>query len=202
MSTVTTRSERCASLGSMGNLSGTRYPSQSAWSLAVPHRETSHKSHWSPTASAAARGQDASPPEGVNPGDFKADDSNTGRDGCVALHHRLEPRGAIFSLPLSLWWPRALLRASLREVFLSTTWGHGCGGSLCVGLLASLVTSWNNGTHLQVVMHHEAWVRKSMYYEKSGDAQSLLGLRRCVGNRRSASPPIALPAMRSFQDGQ
>jgi hypothetical protein len=31
-------------VGSMGNLCGTRYPSQSTWSLAMPHRETSHKS--------------------------------------------------------------------------------------------------------------------------------------------------------------
>ena len=37
LSTVTTWSEWCASLGSMGNLSGTQYPPQSTWSLAVPH---------------------------------------------------------------------------------------------------------------------------------------------------------------------
>jgi hypothetical protein len=37
MSTVTMWSERCASSGSMGNLSGTRYPPQLTWSLAVPH---------------------------------------------------------------------------------------------------------------------------------------------------------------------
>ena len=42
------------------------------------------------------------PPEGVNLGDFEVDDSNTGRDGHVAPHHRLEPWGPISSLPLSL----------------------------------------------------------------------------------------------------
>jgi hypothetical protein len=42
------------------------------------------------------------PPEGVNPGDFEADHSNTERDGSVALHHRLEPQGLISSLPVSL----------------------------------------------------------------------------------------------------
>ena len=41
----------------------------------------------SPTASAVTRGQDASPLEGVNPGDFEADGSNIGRDGRVAPHH-------------------------------------------------------------------------------------------------------------------
>jgi hypothetical protein len=67
--------------------------------------------------------------EGVNPSDFEADDSNTERDGCVALHHRLEPQGPISSLPLSLLWPR-VLRTGLREGFLNTTRGRGCGGSL------------------------------------------------------------------------
>jgi hypothetical protein len=43
-STVTTQSERCTSSRSMGNSSGTRYPPQSMWSSAMPHRETSHKS--------------------------------------------------------------------------------------------------------------------------------------------------------------
>jgi hypothetical protein len=66
-------------------------------------RETSHKSSAvNPINSAATRGQDASPPEAVNLGDFEADDSNIGRDGRVALHHQLEPRGPISSLPLSL----------------------------------------------------------------------------------------------------
>jgi hypothetical protein len=37
MSTITMWSEQCASSGSMGNLSGTRYPPQSSWSLAMPH---------------------------------------------------------------------------------------------------------------------------------------------------------------------
>ena len=53
----------------------------------------------------------------------------------MALYHLLEPQGPIFSLLLSLLWTRALLRAGLREVFLSTTWGHVHGGSL---LLADL----------------------------------------------------------------
>jgi hypothetical protein len=46
------------------------------------------------------------PLEGVNPGDFETDDLNTGGDGHVAPYHRLEPRGAITSLPLSLLWPQ------------------------------------------------------------------------------------------------
>jgi hypothetical protein len=70
------------------------------------------------------------PPEGVNPGDFEADNSDTGRDGPVALHHQLEPQGPISSLPLSLLQPRALLRTSQRVGFLSTTRRHGCGWSL------------------------------------------------------------------------
>ena len=75
------------------------------------------------------------PPEGVNPGDFEVDDLNIESYSCVALHHRLEPRRPISSLPLSLLWPRALLRAGPREVFLSTTRGHVRGGSfLRVGL--------------------------------------------------------------------
>ena len=40
------------------------------------------------------------PPMGVNPGDFEVDELNTGRDGHVAPHHRLEPWGPISSLPL------------------------------------------------------------------------------------------------------
>jgi hypothetical protein len=55
------------------------------------------------------------PPKGVNLGDFKADDSDIGRDGHVAPHHRLEPWGPISSLPLSLLWPRALIRIRLIE---------------------------------------------------------------------------------------
>ena len=133
MSIVTTRSERCASSGSMGNSSGTRYPLQSKWSSAVPHRETSHKS-----SAVNPIGPQPPPqrlegkmphPEEVNLGDFEADDSNTERDGRVATHHQLEPQGPISSLPLSLLWPRALLRAGPREVFLSTTRGHVCVGS-------------------------------------------------------------------------
>jgi hypothetical protein len=95
MSTVTTWSERCASLGSMGNLSGTRYPPQSMWTLAVPHRETSYKL-------SVARPIGPRPPpqwlegkmpplEGVNPSDFEADHLNIERDGHVAPHNRLEP---------------------------------------------------------------------------------------------------------------
>jgi hypothetical protein len=70
------------------------------------------------------------PPEGVNLGDFEADDSNTGKDGHVASHHRLEIQGPIFSLPLSLLWPRALLRTSPRMGLLSMTRGCGCEGLL------------------------------------------------------------------------
>ena len=39
------------------------------------------------------------PLEGVNPSDFKADDSNTERDDRVALYHKLEPQGAISPYP-------------------------------------------------------------------------------------------------------
>ena len=70
------------------------------------------------------------PLEGVSLEDFKEDDLNTEGDGHVALHHRLEPQGPISALLLSLLWPRALLRAAPREVFLSTTRCHVCGGSL------------------------------------------------------------------------
>ena len=67
--------------------------------------------------------------EGVNPGDFEADDLDTERDGHVALHHRLEPQGPISSLPLSLLCPRDLLRTGPRVGFLSTTLGRGRGES-------------------------------------------------------------------------
>ena len=59
-----------------------------------------------------ARGQDA-PLEGVNLGDFEVDDSNIEKDGRMVPHHRLEPQEPISSLPLSLLWPRALLRTGL-----------------------------------------------------------------------------------------
>jgi hypothetical protein len=39
------------------------------------------------------------PLEGVNPGDFKADDSNIERDGHVVPYHRLEPQGPISPCP-------------------------------------------------------------------------------------------------------
>jgi hypothetical protein len=65
------------------------------------------------------------PLEGVHLGDFEGDDSNIGRDGHVASHHRLEPWGAIFFLPLSLLWPQALLRTGLGVDFLITMLGHG-----------------------------------------------------------------------------
>ena len=109
MSTITTRSERCASSVLMGNLSRTRYSPQSTWSSTVPRRETSHKSSAvnpvGPQPPLQRSEGKMPPPEGVNPGDFEADDSNTERDGCVAPHHRLEPQGPISSLPLSLLWP-------------------------------------------------------------------------------------------------
>jgi hypothetical protein len=38
-------------------------------------------------------------PKRVNPADFEADDSNIGRDGRVAPHHRLEPQGPISIYP-------------------------------------------------------------------------------------------------------
>ena len=43
---------------------------------------------------------------------------------------RLGSSATISSLPLSLLWPRAFLRAGPREVFLSTTWGRVGGRSL------------------------------------------------------------------------
>jgi hypothetical protein len=72
MSTITTRLERCTSLGSMGNSSGTRYPPQSMWSLVVPHRETSHKSSaikpFSPQPSPEWSEGKMPPPRGGQPG--------------------------------------------------------------------------------------------------------------------------------------
>ena len=153
MSTVTMLSKLCASSGSMGNLSGTRYPPQSMWSSAMSHvrRLVNHRASITSVPNRLRSGQRARclPPEGVNPGDFKADDSNTKRDGRVAPHHRLEPQGPISSLPLSLLWPQALLRTSQRVGSLSLTWGHGRGGSFCARSwvwLASPVTSWHNGS--------------------------------------------------------
>jgi hypothetical protein len=87
MSTVSTWSEWCASSGSKGNSSGTRYPPQS----------TSHKSSVvNPVGlQPPPQGLEGKMPplEGVNPRDFEADDSNTGRDGHMAPHHRLDPWG-------------------------------------------------------------------------------------------------------------
>ena len=115
MSIVTSWSERCASSGSMGNPSGTRYPPRSTCSSVVPHvrRLVNHRPSIPLVPNRLRSSQMARclSPEGVNPGEFKADNSNTGKDGHVAPHHRLEPQGAISSLPLSLFWPRALLRA-------------------------------------------------------------------------------------------
>jgi len=95
LSTVTTRLEWCASLGLMGNPSGTRYHPQSTWSSAGRHRETSHKTSVvnpiGPQSPPSRLEGKIPPPEGVNPGGFEANDSNIGRDGRVAPHHRLEP---------------------------------------------------------------------------------------------------------------
>ena len=75
MPTVTTRSERCASSGSMGNSSGTRYPPQSTWSSAVPHvrRPINHRPSIPLVPNLLRSGQRARclPPEGVNLGDFE-----------------------------------------------------------------------------------------------------------------------------------
>jgi hypothetical protein len=134
MSTVTTWSERCASSGSIGNSSGTQYPPRSTWRLVVPHvrHPINHRSSIPLVPNRLCSGQRARclSPEGVNPGDFKANDSNIGRDGHVALHNLLEPWGPISSLPLSLLWPQALLRAGPRVSYLSTTWGCNYGGLL------------------------------------------------------------------------
>ena len=135
MSTITTKSKQCASSRSMGNSSGTRCPPQSMWSSKVSH--VRHPINHRPSIPLVpnhlhnAHRARCLPSEGFNLGDFEADDSNIGRDGLVAPHHRLEPRGAISSLPLSLFLPRGLLRAGREVGFLGTTWGHGCGGSLC-----------------------------------------------------------------------
>ena len=80
MSTVTTWSEQCTSSGSMGNSSGTRYPPQSTWSLAMPHMRhpINHRPSILLVPNRLYSGQRARclPPEGVNPGDFEANDSN------------------------------------------------------------------------------------------------------------------------------
>jgi hypothetical protein len=136
MSSITTWSERCAWSGSMGNPSGTRYPPQSTWSSVVPHMRHPINYQLSillvPNCLRSGQRARCLPLEGVNPGDFEADNSDIGRDGPVAPHHQLEPQGAISSLPLSLLRPRVLLRTSQRVGFLSTTRRHGCRGSLGV----------------------------------------------------------------------
>jgi hypothetical protein len=43
----------------------------------------------------------------------------------VALHHQLELQGPISFLPLSLLWPRALLRTGPGVDFLIMMLGHG-----------------------------------------------------------------------------
>jgi hypothetical protein len=103
LSTVTTWSERCTSLRSKGNSSGTQYPPQMMWSSVVPHRETSHKS-------SAVNPIGLQPPpqwlegkmpplKGVNLGDFEADDLNIGGDGREVSHHRIELQGPTSSCP-------------------------------------------------------------------------------------------------------
>jgi hypothetical protein len=128
MFTVTMWSERCASLGSMGNSSRTQYPPQSAWSSVVPHVRcpVNHRLSILSVPNRLRSGQRARylPPKGVNPGDFEAEDSNIGRDSRVAPHHRLEPLGPISFLPLSLSWPRALPRTGPGVDFLIMTSGR------------------------------------------------------------------------------
>jgi hypothetical protein len=112
MSTVTTWSERCTSLGSMGNPTGTQCPPRSMWSSAVPHVRCpiNHRSSIPlvPNYLRSSLRARCLPPEGVNLRDFEANNSDIGRDGCVALHHRLEQQGAISSLPLSLLWTQII----------------------------------------------------------------------------------------------
>jgi hypothetical protein len=58
---------------------------------------------WFLTASTIGRGQDASSSKGVNPNEFKANDSNIGRDGQEVLYHWEEPFGAhVLHAPNSL----------------------------------------------------------------------------------------------------
>jgi hypothetical protein len=75
----------------MGNLSGTRFSPQSTWSLAVPYRETSHRSLAIKPVGPQLPPQwpkgKIPPLEGVNPGDFEANDLNTGGDGHEIPHH-------------------------------------------------------------------------------------------------------------------
>ena len=60
----------------------------------MPHRETSHKSSAvNPVGPQPPPQQPEGkmpPLEGINPGDFEANDSDTESDGHVAPHHRLE----------------------------------------------------------------------------------------------------------------
>jgi hypothetical protein len=134
MSTVTMQSERCASLGSMVIQAGPDIllNRHGVWLCLIERCPINHRLSNPSVPNCLRSGQRARcPPEGVNPYDFEADDSNTERDGCVSLHHLLELHGPILSLPLSLLWPRALLRTDPRVSFLSTTWGRGRGGSFC-----------------------------------------------------------------------
>ena len=82
MSTITTWSERYAASGSMGNPSGTQYHPQLTSSSAVPHmrRPINHRSSIPLVPNCLRHGQRARclPLEGVNLGDFEADDSNKG----------------------------------------------------------------------------------------------------------------------------
>jgi hypothetical protein len=123
------------------------------------------------------------PPEGANLGDFEEDDSNTGRGGHVALHHRLVLWGPISSLPLSLLWPWALLRAGRREVFLSATWGRNCDGSLRAwvwGWSTSLATSRRDGTHSWGVACFRMWVCELRQYMKKVFKAYLILIVVCV----------------------
>jgi hypothetical protein len=116
MSTVTTWSERCTSSGSMGNSSGTRYPPQSTWSSVMPHRETSHKSSAvKPIGPQLPRQRPKGkmpPLEGVNPGNFEADDSNIERWLCGSAPLIRATGAHLLPTPIPLW-PQALLRTGL-----------------------------------------------------------------------------------------
>ena len=151
MSTVTTWSKRCASSGSMGNSSGTQYPPQSTWSLAVPHmrRPINHQPSIPMVPNHLRSGQRARclPPRGGQPRRLRS--GRLGRRERWSCGSALPIRAVRAHLlpPLSLLCPHALLRTGLIESFLSMTWVMDVEGrSACeprgLSTSSSHVVSW------------------------------------------------------------